>query len=82
MGQAVSQLVEALGSLTGRSRVQFKMVSLEFFIDLILSAGLWRWVRLSLLQEPVAGIFPGGDKGGRFLGLKTHSPSRATCLEI
>ena len=32
----------------GRSRVRFPMVSLEFFIDIILLAALWTWGRLSL----------------------------------
>jgi len=32
----------------GRSRVRFPMVSLEFFIDTILPAALWRWSWLSL----------------------------------
>jgi len=27
----------------GRSRVSFAMVSLEFFIDIILPAALWPW---------------------------------------
>ena len=27
----------------GRSRVRFSMVSLEFFIDIILPAALWSW---------------------------------------
>jgi hypothetical protein len=32
----------------GRLRVRFPMVSLEFFIDIIVSVALWPWGRLSL----------------------------------
>jgi len=32
----------------GRTRVWFLKLSLEFFIDLILPAALWYWVRLNL----------------------------------
>jgi len=31
----------------GRSRIPFPMVSLEFFIDIILPAALWSWGWLS-----------------------------------
>jgi len=33
---------------TGRSRVRFRMVSLEIFSDIILPVALWPWGRLSL----------------------------------
>ena len=44
----------------GRSRVWLPMVSLGFFIGIILPATLWHWGRLSLQQKWVPGIFPGG----------------------
>jgi hypothetical protein len=42
----------------GMSWVQFLMVSIEFFIDIILPAALWRWCRLSPQQKSLARIFP------------------------
>jgi hypothetical protein len=43
----------------GCSRVRFPIVSLKFFIDIILPAALWSWGWLSLLQKWVPGIFLG-----------------------
>jgi hypothetical protein len=44
-GAAVAQLVEALHYKP--EGVRFPMVSLEFFIGIILSAALWPWGRLT-----------------------------------
>ena len=50
----------------GRSRVRFQMVSLEFFIAIILPAALWFWSRLSLQQKWLPGIFPGIKAAGAY----------------
>jgi hypothetical protein len=45
---AVEQLVKNTALRAGRSRVRFSMVSLEFFIHIILPTALCSWGRLSL----------------------------------
>jgi len=57
------------------------MMSLEFFIVIILPVALWPWGRLCLSQKWVPGIFPGG-KGGRCVRLTTLPSSCAECLKI
>ena len=48
--------------LIGRSLVRFQMVSLEFFIDIILPIALWPCAWFILWQKWVPGVFPGGKK--------------------
>jgi hypothetical protein len=50
-GVRVGAVGGGTGLQTGRSRVRFTMVSLEFVIDIILPAALWPRGRLNLLQK-------------------------------
>jgi hypothetical protein len=65
----------------GRSRVRFPMVSLQFFIDIILLAALWPWGDSAPNTNEYQEYFLGG-KGGRCVGLTTLSPSCVDCLEM
>jgi hypothetical protein len=47
LGHGIVKLVEA-PLQAGRLRVRFPMVSLEYFIGIILLASLWSWCRRSL----------------------------------
>ena len=60
---------------TGRSRFRFPMVSLEFFIDIILPAALWPLGSAQPLTEMSTRNFSWGCKGGRCVGL-TALPQR------
>ena len=77
----VTQSVEALRYRSEGCGFDSPMVSLEFFIDIILPAALWPWVWLSLYQKWVPGIFPGSE-GGRCIGLTTLPASSSDCFEI
>jgi hypothetical protein len=66
-GQVVAQLVETLRYKPEGRGVRFPMVSLDFFIYIILES----------TQEYLL-----GSKGGQCVGLKTLLPSWAECLEI
>jgi hypothetical protein len=65
----------------GRTRVRFPMVSLEFFIDVIISTALCPGIDSASNRNEYQGYFLGG-KGGRCVGLTIVPPSCADCLEI
>jgi len=65
----------------GRSRVRFPMVSLEFFIDIILRPHYGPGVDSASNRNEYQEYFL-GDKGGRSIGLTTLPPSCADCHEI
>jgi hypothetical protein len=69
----------------GRSRFRFPMVSLEFFINIILPAALWPWGRIGPLTEMSTrnpSCRGGGGKAGRCVRLTTLRLSCADFLEI
>jgi hypothetical protein len=63
------------GSMLQAGRLWFRFLirSLDFSINLILPAALWPWVRFSLWQKRVPGIFM-GVKGGWCVKLTTLPP--------
>jgi hypothetical protein len=64
-----------------RSQVRFLMVSLEFFVDIILPTALWPWGDSASNRNEYQEYLLGG-KGGQCIGLTTLPPSCADCLEI
>jgi len=65
----------------GRSRVLFPMVTLEFFIDIILPVALWPGVDSVSKRNEYQEYFL-GSKGCRCIRLTTLPPSCSDCLEI
>jgi len=59
------------GLHVGRSRVRFSIVSLEFFIDIIITAPLWPW-STQPLTDMSTGIFPRGVKTAGAYGWQSY----------
>jgi hypothetical protein len=83
-GHAVAQLVKALRYKPEVRGFDYPIVSMEFFIDIILQAALWP---LGGSIQPLTkmitrNISCGGSKGGRYVWLTTLPPSCVDCLEI
>ena len=74
-------VVIIMGLQAGRSRVRFPLVSLEFFIDLILPTHYGPEIESVSNRNEYQEYFLGG-KGGQCIRLATLSSSCADCLEI
>jgi len=79
---AVAQSVEALRYKPEGRGFDSPMVSLEFFIDVILPAALWPRGLTQPLTEMITRNISREGKGGRCVGLTTLPLSSAECLEI
>jgi len=78
---AVVHLVEALHYKPEGHRFDSRWGSLDYFIDLIISAELWPKGCPNIAQKWVPEASPVG-RGSQCIGLTTSPPSCADCLEI
>ena len=77
----MAQWVKALRYKPGGRGFDSRLVSLEFFIDIILPASLWPLGSTEPLTKNEYQEYFLGSKGSRCIGL-TLPPSCADCLEI